>query len=128
MQAKSGTPLTIEPFSEFESYLNKKTVVVGKIYLAKKETKSEKVEEKESKEKKELKEKDEEENVAAHSIFFQFSHRLRFHDSGSLLSGFFEFSNERQFFDALFKHIQKDYNGGIMDITLLALPIKEDKS
>lgn len=60
-----------------------------------------------------------------HALFFQFSdEHYRFHDSGSGLTGFYEFPNKELFFEKLFAHLQTwpQFKDGRLGMCLLGIP------
>lgn len=82
------------------------------------------------------KEKDEKERNAiqtkskGHSLFFQYSDRYRFHDSGNLeLPGFFEFSSADPFFKGLTQQLKlwKNVEYENLMVTLYAIPKAKDQ-
>lgn len=65
-----------------------------------------------------------EDEHAAHALFYQCTDVYRFYDYGSSLNGFFEFPNQKLFFEGLAKHIQawRCYRDGQLAITVHAIP------
>ncbi len=72
---------------------------------------------------KESKAKEEKEGEhAGHALFFQLSDgHHRFHDSGSELAGFFEFPNEKLFFENLLEHVKiwPEFKDGCIRFTII---------
>jgi hypothetical protein len=71
-----------------------------------------------------------EQKIAGHALFFQFSEgHYRFHDSGSRLTGFFEFPTKELFFANLIEHVKtwSLFKDGLLRFTFLGIP-KENPS
>lgn len=113
---------------ETENQDNTKRVLCGFITIAEKKENFEK----RAHEKKEQEEKKtEKEERKAHALFFQFNKGLyRFQDSGSLLSGFFQFPTQEEFFIGLSQHLQtwSYFKDGFLQITLLSVPVEKPET